>query len=389
MRYPNDIYYDKFQLPIFLTILTVLWVVVGARLWAFRKHHPGWKSFRGISMTLTVGAAIICTLYVGLLIACYFINARILNIRDYTGQDGKERKPSTYTDEEVNTVIHSSVQLFILMFCERILLVAGLWMVKFAFVALFLETREALGKIWRRLLYFTALTILVTFVIGIWSICQDMLRQWFQPSPTQVREKELYVNGMRFTALEPSNEFVLLVSNIVTDLQLVTIGCRTVISLNRPISAASLIVIMVFITISVAISRLVLNAVNMHLAEYSSHGTIPLQLLAEMEVFVASVISCLPGLRVYFRERRLRDARSPQTVPENTVIVMEETGQWMEEGGDRWRGGHNGHNRTWRDSGNDAGVQKGPGFEEVVKYSSSGSSSSQGTPLEARHLSMV
>jgi hypothetical protein len=194
---------------------------------------------------------------------------------------------------------------------------------------------------------------------------------------------------MRFTALEPDNEFVLLVSNIVTDLQLVTIGCRTVISLNRPISAASLIVVMVFITISVAISRLVLNAVNMHLAEYSSHGTIPLQLLAEMEVFVASVISCLPGLRVYFRERRLRDARSPQTAPENTVIVMEETGQWMEEGGDRWRGGHNGHNRTWGDSANSGGFQKGPGFEEVVKYSSSGSSSSQGTPLEARHLSMV
>jgi hypothetical protein len=138
-------------------------------------------------MTLTVGAAITCTLYVGLLIACYFINARILNIRDHTGEDGKERKPSTYTDEEVNTVIQSSVHLFILMFCERILLVAGLWMVKFAFVALFLETREALGKIWRRLLYFTALTILVTFVIGIWSICQDMLRQWFEPSPTQIR----------------------------------------------------------------------------------------------------------------------------------------------------------------------------------------------------------
>ncbi|KAI5814541.1 hypothetical protein BZA77DRAFT_318556 [Pyronema omphalodes] len=384
MRYPNDIYYDKFQLPLFLTILTILWVVVGARLWAFRKHHPGWKSYRGVSMILTVGAAIICTAYVGMLLACYFINARIINIRDYTSPDGMERNFRTYTDEEVKIVKQGSLELFILIFCERVLLVAGLWMVKFAFVALFLETREALGRRWRFMLYFTALTILVTFGVAVLTICQDLLRRWFVPTTRQIREKGWYVNGMRFTALDPDNEFVLLISNIVTDLQLVTIGCRTVISLNRPIAAASLIVVMILITISVAVSRLAINAVNMHLPEYSSSATIPLQLLAEMEVFVASVISCLPGLRVYLRERRLKDDMAPQRLTDNTAAVTEQAGPWMEDTENQWSGANNENNRAGGGSANSGGAQKGPGFEAMVKYSSSGSSSSQEIPLRPR-----
>lgn len=79
---PNDVYYDNAQLPLFLTLITILWVVVGIRLWAFRKHYSGWKSWRGASTILTLACAILCTFYVAILITIYFFNEKIIGIRD-------------------------------------------------------------------------------------------------------------------------------------------------------------------------------------------------------------------------------------------------------------------------------------------------------------------
>ena len=80
--HPNDYYYDKCQLPLFLTMVSLLWVVVGVRCWAFRKHYSGWISWRGVSTLLILGSALLCLVYVGLLVAIYFYNEKIIRIRD-------------------------------------------------------------------------------------------------------------------------------------------------------------------------------------------------------------------------------------------------------------------------------------------------------------------
>ena len=48
-------------------------------------------------------------------------------------------------------------------------------MIKLAFIALFVETREALTSRWRSVLYFTAVTIAATFIIVIWTISKDII----------------------------------------------------------------------------------------------------------------------------------------------------------------------------------------------------------------------
>ncbi|KAF8243639.1 hypothetical protein K440DRAFT_611841 [Wilcoxina mikolae CBS 423.85] len=163
-----------------------------------------------------------------------------------------------------------------------------------------METREALTSRWRSVLYFTAVAITVTFLIAIWTICKDVVQQWIHPTVEDVMDG-IYVNGIRFVSLSASNEFVLTITNILTDLLLVVIAYKTVTALHRPISAASLVFIMVATTILIALARLVLNAITKHITFYSAHATIPLELLAELETFCAAIVSCIPGLRVLVR----------------------------------------------------------------------------------------
>lgn len=99
---------------------------------------------------------------------------------------------------------------------------------------------------------------------------------------------------------------------------MVIIAIRTVTGLNRPITAASLIFVMVTITVSIAVGRVILNVFTMNDRFYTTYATIPLQLFAELETFFAAIVSCLPGLRVLIRQRR--EADNPPYV-ENTVIV--------------------------------------------------------------------
>lgn len=84
---------------------------------------------------------------------------------------------------------------------------------------------------------------------------------------------------------------------------MVTVACKTVTALGRPVSAASLVFVMVTITISVAVGRLILNVLTMGSQLYSAYATIPLQLLTELETFFAAVVNCLPGLRVFLRTK--------------------------------------------------------------------------------------
>ena len=84
---------------------------------------------------------------------------------------------------------------------------------------------------------------------------------------------------------------------------MVTVACKTVTALNRPVSAASLAFIMVTITISVAVGRLILNVLTVGSQLYSAYATIPLQLLTELETFFAAVVNCLPSLRVFLRTK--------------------------------------------------------------------------------------
>ncbi|KAI5842843.1 hypothetical protein BZA05DRAFT_411626 [Tricharina praecox] len=321
MPRPNDLYYDRVQLPIFLGLICLVWIVVGVRLWVFRKHYCGWRTWRGLSTALTLLSAVMCTIYVAMLAGNYFLNERIIRIRDIISPNPAtyemDRKPESYSAAEIQTVIDASEEIYMLQLWLRITLSIALWLVKFAFVALFLETREALSHRWRIVLYITAATISVTFVVVIWTVCKDVIQSWVHPTVEDILGG-IYVNGIRFVALEADNEFVLTAANIITDILLVLIACKTVTALHRPISAASLLFIMVAITVSVAIGRLILNILTMNVMFYSDHATIPLQLLAELETFFAAIVSCLPGLRVLLRSS---GNQQEEEFVENEVIV--------------------------------------------------------------------
>jgi hypothetical protein len=116
MRNSNDIYYDRYQLPIFLSLICILWMVVGVRIWTFRKNYCGWKSWRGASTALTLSSAVVCTIYVAMLIANFFLNNIILHLRDnYSPNPAtyyENRDPSTYSDSEIQTVIRTSVRIY-------------------------------------------------------------------------------------------------------------------------------------------------------------------------------------------------------------------------------------------------------------------------------------
>lgn len=116
MPRPNDIYYDNYQLPIFLTLTVILWMVVSVRLWAFRKHYPRWRSWRGLSMIFAELAAALCTVYFGMLVALHFLNERIIRIRDvlrpHERTHGQERLPENYSDAEVQTVMDTAQEIY-------------------------------------------------------------------------------------------------------------------------------------------------------------------------------------------------------------------------------------------------------------------------------------
>lgn len=67
------------------------------------------------------------------------------------------------------------------------------------------------------MLYFTAATIAVTFIAVVWTICKDIIEQWIHPKVEDVRDG-IYTNGIRFVSLDDGNEYVLTVTNIVTDM---------------------------------------------------------------------------------------------------------------------------------------------------------------------------
>lgn len=72
----------------------------------------------------------------------------------------------------------------------RMTLIVALWMAKFAFIAIFLETGGALGKVWRTCLYLTALTIGGTFGASLWGVSKDYIAAHapeLMPSPEQIR----------------------------------------------------------------------------------------------------------------------------------------------------------------------------------------------------------
>jgi hypothetical protein len=68
----------------------------------------------------------------------------------------------------------------------RITLVCALWLIKFAFIALFFETREAFNRRWMMVLYGTATVIVVTFFVCIWTICKDIIQGWIYPTSEDV-----------------------------------------------------------------------------------------------------------------------------------------------------------------------------------------------------------
>jgi hypothetical protein len=108
-----------------------------------------------------------------------------------------------------------------------------------------------------------------------------------------------------------------------------------VLALHRPISAASIVFVMVSVTISVSIGRLILNGFTMNDTFYSTNMTIPLQLLAELETFFAAIVSCLPGLRVLLRKHQ--EENEVYNTRENTVVAVPEIDPEMEELGDESR----------------------------------------------------
>jgi hypothetical protein len=97
--------------------------------------------------------------------------------------------------------------------------VLGLWTIKIAFLTIFLETREALGRRSQYFLYTTSAVILITFILSIWNVAKDMSNGVWSLVPNErfIRHGAMY-SGARFIYHDADVELMITGMNILTDI---------------------------------------------------------------------------------------------------------------------------------------------------------------------------
>lgn len=74
------------------------------------------------------------------------------------------------------------------------ILTIGLWLIKFSFLFIFLETIKALSRRWRYFLHATSFLITATLLVAIWSVAKDIAKGVWElvPTPDLVRYVATY-----------------------------------------------------------------------------------------------------------------------------------------------------------------------------------------------------
>jgi hypothetical protein len=184
----------------------------------------------------------------------------------------------------------------------------GLWTVKIAFICIFLEVLEFLGKKTKIMVQATAAFILITLLIGLWALAKDFAVTMVMaiPPPDLIRSGAAR-GGVAFVSGNADVEFLLTVFNIMTDLLLLVISFQVYKALRFPLSAGVVVFVMVSITVLIATIRLVLVGLLFSGSELMLsimyNLNLALSFLSECETIVAAIVSCLPGLRAYMRSR--------------------------------------------------------------------------------------
>ncbi|TGZ77227.1 hypothetical protein EX30DRAFT_209210 [Ascodesmis nigricans] len=185
------------------------------------------------------------------------------------------------------------------------ILTVGLWLIKYSFLFIFLETITTLTKHWRYFLHLTTFLISATLLVAIWSIVKDMTHGLWSLVPTAplIRAGIGYY-GARFIFLDFELELILVIANIVTDICLIAIAYQTVHSFRLPLRAVLFPCALISVGVLVAFGRLALIILTRNAPNYTTFATIPFELFAELETFISVFVACIPGLRVFVRRRQ-------------------------------------------------------------------------------------
>jgi hypothetical protein len=104
----NDVYYERWQLPILGTIVFVMLLAVGVRVWPFClgsnrvNADIHWKTWRGVSTGSALAAAILCVGFTCLSGVSYYWNRQISDLLKNTRP--KEFDDRMYTEDVATTV---------------------------------------------------------------------------------------------------------------------------------------------------------------------------------------------------------------------------------------------------------------------------------------------
>lgn len=112
---------------------------------------------------------------------------------------------------------------------------------------------------------------------------------------------------MAYILLDPPEEFTLAALNIAADILLTAMGCFVIKKLPKSSDGIYLLVGMLLLTLTVAILRITLYGIVMAF-EYNPNGSsaaTALQsafiFLADFEVIASIIVSCIPGVKVWYR----------------------------------------------------------------------------------------
>ncbi|PWW75727.1 hypothetical protein C7212DRAFT_357828 [Tuber magnatum] len=301
------------------TLVLVLYIVLGLRMWALRSTNYSVFSPRGIStlciaLTITLVTAVCAAITWSLVGPWHGIPEAVftalynpdLPMSGNVVFQGDPRVPM----ETVFKVNFASMVLFYVV----------LWLVKVAFVVIYFEFSKELSHRTRTLLYITIAAVAVTFVFVI---CLHCL--WCLPMSANWVFEEIVETETCRANLAPS--VIISVVNVLVDILIMGAGFSIVRSLNlggSSVRSAYLIIAIGTLTVAVAFIRMVVLVVRMRKQNrayddiYNGMASeknrmkvyLPVQEsafgYAEVEAILACVAACLPGIRVLFRKHIAR-----------------------------------------------------------------------------------
>ncbi len=106
----RDTFFQYVHMPLLMIFFTVFWIMIGFRIWTFRRRQDcGWRTFSGLSVVLSVAAGVFLTVYIALNAGIYGTDQELYSFFDtrmnIAGEDETTREPENLSDADCGWII--------------------------------------------------------------------------------------------------------------------------------------------------------------------------------------------------------------------------------------------------------------------------------------------